>query len=79
MNDEKFNALLIAIVQDVVAYIVKQDNVSEKEAAKSFYFSEVYESLEKENTKVWHMSTPTLYNLYKQEKAGDKITWPDCY
>lgn len=46
--------------------------MTEDEAIRCLYSSELYRDLENEETKVWQFSTETLYSLYKQEKGMEK-------
>ena len=39
--------------------------------------SELYAALEEEETKLWHLSPKALYELYAEEKATGKISYPE--
>lgn len=52
MEPQKFEAMLILIIPQVVELIVKQFSVDERTASKEFYNSEVYSLLEQEDTKL---------------------------
>jgi len=52
-------------------------NISDKEALNILYASKLYEKLEQEETKVWHLSVPTLYSLFIEEQETGKITFPE--
>lgn len=78
MNGEKFSALLgIAIVPQVVDIIVREEKLSDIEAVQAFYRSETYALLEREETKIWHYSPLTIYNIWKTEKETGKIELPE--
>jgi len=77
MEQGKFEAMLILIVPQVVHLIVENYNQSEIEASKAFYGSEVYALLEQEDTKLWHFSPLTLYNMYDEERRTGIITFPE--
>ena len=77
MEQKKFEAMLILIVPQVVRLIVEKYNLNEIEASKSFYESEVYSLLEQEDTKLWHFSPLTLYNMYDEEQKTGQITFPE--
>lgn len=51
--------------------------MTEDEAIRNLYSSELYQDLENEETKVWQFSTETLYSLYRQEKRYGKIEYPE--
>lgn len=77
MDNKKFESMLILIVPDVVKLIVENDNIDEIEATDRFYSSAVYEKLEQEETKLWHLSPLTLYNMFVEEQQTGSITFPE--
>lgn len=77
MEQVKFEALLTLIVPQVVDLIVTNHRVDEISAIKSFYDSEVYSLLEQEDTKMWHLSPLTLFNIYDEEAKTGGITFPE--
>lgn len=77
MEQVKFEALLILIVPQVVDLIVANHRVDEISAIKSFYDSEVYSLLEQEDTKMWHLSPLTLFDMYDEERNTGSITFPE--
>ena len=77
MEQKKFEALLVLIVPKVVALIVKNHSLDEVTAARLFYESKVYSLLEQEDTKLWHLSPLTLFNMYDEEKKTGNITFPE--
>ena len=48
-----------------------------KEALTRLYASELYRQLEREETKLWHLSIPTLYEMWLEEKESGHITYPE--
>ena len=46
-------------------------------AAKAFYGSKVYSLLEQEDTKLWHFSPLTLFNMYVEEKKTGDFEIPE--
>ena len=77
MGQEQFNAIMPVISADIVKMIAEKRGVSEKEAITLLYASKLYETLEKEETKVWQYSTPMLYSLLEQEWNSGTICYPD--
>lgn len=77
MEQVKFKALLTLIIPQVVDLIVTNHRVDEISAIKSFYDSEVYSLLEQEDTKMWHLSPLTLFNMYDEERNTGSITFPE--
>lgn len=77
MDKNRFKAMMILLVPQIVKEISLGDNISEAEATSSFYNSNLYSVLEEEETKLWHLSPKALYELYKEEKNTGKITFPE--
>lgn len=77
MDKKKFESMLILIVPDIVKLIVENNAVDEIEAADRFYRSKVYEKLEQEETKLWHLSPLTLYNMYEEEQKTGNVVFPE--
>ena len=78
MNEIKeFQEVLQIIVSRLTQMIAKEINISDKEALNRLYTSKLYEKLEKEETKVWHFSVPTLYSLFIEEQETGEITFPE--
>ena len=77
MDKKQFESMLILIVPAVVNLIKDNNNFGEIEAIETFYQSKVYEKLEQEDTKLWHFSPLTLYNMYEEEQKTGKLIFPE--
>ena len=77
MEQKKFEAVLTLLIPQVINLIVENYNFEEAGAIKVFYESKVYSLLEQEDTKLWHMSAPTLFNMFDEEKRTGEITFPE--
>ena len=77
MEKKKFESMLILIVPAVVKLIVENYNLDEIDASEAFYRSKVYEKLEQEETKLWHLSPLTLFNMFDDEKKTGEIVYPE--
>ena len=77
MDQKKFEAMMVLIVPRVIALIVEKYGLDEITAAKEFYESKVYSSLEEEATKLWQLSPLTLFNMYDEERKTGNITFPE--
>jgi hypothetical protein len=51
--------------------------LSNSEALKVFYNSEIYDKLSQEETKLWHLSALTLYTLLEEELTTGHINYPE--
>lgn len=77
MDNKKFQSMIMLIVPDVVKLIVEKYKLDEVEASEMFYRSMVYEKLEQEETKLWHLSPLTLYNMFDDEKKTGEVIYPE--
>ncbi|MCD8048539.1 MAG: hypothetical protein LUG52_02870 [Clostridia bacterium] len=77
MDSKKFEAVLILIVPQVIALITQNYPWDEITASKNFYNSKVYEKLEDEETKVWHFSPLTLFNMFDEEQKTGDFEFPE--
>jgi hypothetical protein len=74
---ESNKAMLEFIVPRLIKTIIEDRNVSENDAFTMLYSSKLYEKLDREETKLWHLSVPTLYEMFKEEQDTGKITYPE--
>ena len=77
MEKEKFNAMLILLVPQIIHLIAENDSCDEVTASKIFYLSKVYSLLEEEETKLWHLSALTLFHMFDEERKTGMITFPE--
>ena len=75
--DEKFRAIVGVIIPRVVDLIVKNVGIDEISATNALYISKTYEMLNNEETKLWHFSPLTLYNIWRTENATGDIVLPE--
>ena len=77
MNSEQYAVLLPVVSADLVSTIAEKRNITDQQAIALLYRSKLYEQLEREDTKLWHYSTPMLYSMLERELTGEKIDFPD--
>ena len=77
MGPSNHMSMLMVIVPQVVELIASKHGISEKEATKRFLESNVYELLEDEETKVWHLSPRSLLMMFDEEQERGSITFPE--
>lgn len=77
MSESNIKGMLEFIVPRLVRTIMEKQSVTEKEALTQLYSSELYRKLDQEETKLWHLSVPTLYDLWLEEKETGHITYPE--
>lgn len=77
MNDKSFTAVLGVIVPEIVRRITENYTCDEVTATEEFYASKVYALLEQEETKMWHFSPLTLFNMYDEERKTGNFSFPE--
>jgi hypothetical protein len=77
MKDEKFGAVMGILVPQVICLITENYAYDEMTAANEFYTSNLYALLEQEDTKLWHFSPLTLFNMFDEEKKAGSFTIPE--
>lgn len=77
MKEEKFGAVMGILVPQIIRLITENYAYDEVTAANEFYRSNLYALLEQEDTKIWHFSPLTLFNMFDEEKKTGSITFPE--
>ena len=77
MVDTKFEAILTLLVPQVINLICENYPLDEMTASREFYESKVYSLLEQEDTKLWHFSPLTLFNMFDEEKRTGDFQMPE--
>jgi hypothetical protein len=77
MSHEKLSALLAVIAPAILQQLMEKQSINSKEAAGILYNSSLYEMLENEESKLWHLSAETLYSLLEQELRNGVIQYPE--
>ena len=77
MEQDKFAMMMEMLVPQVSALIAENKNVSGRAAIELFYASKLYDCLETEETKLWHLSAQTLYDMFNEELTTGEITYPE--
>jgi hypothetical protein len=77
MNSEKLSALLTILKPAIIQLIMDKRGISNVEATTLFYNSSLYAMMENEASKLWHLSSLTLYELFEEELATGNINYPE--
>ena len=77
MEEQKFEAMLMLLVPQVIYLITENYLYDEVTASKEFYDSKVYSFLEQEDTKLWHLSALTLFDMFDEEQKTGTFTFPE--
>jgi hypothetical protein len=73
----QFTATLQLIVPQVVDRMAKEYGMEAEEAIRQLYCSQLYADLERESSKLWHLSPLALAELWYSEKTTGRITYPE--
>jgi len=77
MTPEKLSALLTIMNPSIIQLIIENRNITSIDATNIFYSSDLYAMLENEESKLWHLSPVTLYELLKEELKTGHINYPE--
>jgi hypothetical protein len=72
----EFKATLQMLVPMIIQVIIEKKDLQVIPAVKLLYVSKLYEKLEIENTKLWHLSPLALYELLENELQTGKLIFP---
>ena len=72
----EFKATLQMLIPMLLQVIIENMKISAIDAVKLLYVSKLYEKLEIEETKLWHLSPLALYEVLEMEIKTGKITFP---
>jgi len=77
MTSEKLSALLAIMNPSIIKLLMEKKNLTNIEATELFYNSALYEMLENEMSKLWHLSPLTLFELLEEEIETGSINYPE--
>ncbi len=63
----------VVLVPQIILLITENYPYDEMTATNEFYASKVYGILEDEETKLWHFSLLTLFNMFDEEKRREPL------
>lgn len=77
-SEEKiFKSTLQMLVPQVIAKMHEEYGVELSDALKELYESRLYHDLERESSKLWHLSPLALADLWYQEKTTGTLIYPE--
>jgi hypothetical protein len=77
MNEQRFSAHLFLLVPQIIEIIMKEQQINEEKATELLYTSELYAQLEDEKTKLWHLASLALFELFQEEYQTGNISYPE--
>ncbi|MBP5542265.1 MAG: hypothetical protein J6X88_11570 [Bacteroidales bacterium] len=76
-EQRQFTATMQLIVPQVVDRMVKEYGLEAADAMRQLYDSQLYADLERESSKLWHLSPLALAELWHYEKTTGQIPYPE--
>ena len=76
MNKD-ISQVIAMITPGIIALLMEKRGLSLEEAFDLLYNSQLYRTLEDEETKVWRLGYPLLYELLDEELTEGTISWPE--
>lgn len=67
INQSNVNLLLPAKISAVAAMYAEDNKCSMLESLRSFYSSDIYQQLQIEQTKLWHLGVVALYEMWQEK------------
>lgn len=77
INQSNVHLLLPTKISEVVAMYAEDNNCSMLESLRKFFSSDIYQQLQNEQTKLWHLGAVALYEMW-QEEANSQIKLVFC-
>ena len=76
MDKTEYKATLQMLVPMIIQVIMEEKDIPVISAVNLLYVSKLYEKLEIESTKLWHLSPLALYELLENELQTGKLIFP---
>jgi hypothetical protein len=77
VNQENLSAVLAFITPGILQLLIDNRRITAEAASILLYNSKLYKLLEDEETKLWHLSYPILYDMLEEELTTGAITFPE--
>ncbi|MDR1532737.1 MAG: hypothetical protein LBS62_11265 [Clostridiales bacterium] len=74
---KSISAVIAMITPGIIDLLMKKRGFNLADAAGILYNSRLYKVLEDEETKVWRLGYPLLYDMLEEELTTGQITFPE--
>ena len=74
---KNISSIVAIITPGILRLLVEKHAMGLDEAAEVLYNSHLYKALEDEQTKLWRLGYPLLFDLLEEERATGHITFPE--
>ncbi|MCL2244652.1 MAG: hypothetical protein FWC03_09340 [Treponema sp.] len=77
MDKKNISPVIAIITPGIIRMIIENKKLDLIDASELLYNSRLYHTLEDEETKLWRLGYPLLYDLLEEELTTGKITFPE--
>jgi len=77
MDKKNISSIIAIITPGILRLLIENRKLNINDASFLLYNSELYKTLEDEETKLWRLGYPILYDLLEEELTTGKITFPE--
>jgi hypothetical protein len=77
MDKKNISSVIAVITPGIIRLLIENRKINIEDASELLYNSQVYKVLEDEDTKVWRLGYPLLYDLLEEELTTGNISFPD--
>jgi hypothetical protein len=74
---KNMSPVIAMITPGIINLLMENRGLNVEDASNILYNSRLYKALEDEETKVWRLGYPLLYDLIEEELNTGKITYPE--
>ena len=77
MDKKSISPVIAIITPGIIKLLMENRKINLEDASDLVYNSRLYQTLEDEETKLWRLGYPLLYDLLEEELTTGKITFPE--
>jgi len=77
MDRKNISSIIAIITPGIIRLLTENRKINIEDAASLLYNSELYKTLEDEETKLWRLGYPILYDMLEEELTTGFITFPE--
>jgi hypothetical protein len=74
---KSISPVIAMITPGIINLLMENRKLKLEDASDLLYSSHLYKTLEDEETKMWRLGYPLLYDLLEEELTTGKITFPE--
>ena len=77
MDNKNISPVIAMIIPGIIRLLIDNRKLNLEDASKLVYNSLLYKLIEDEETKLWRLGYPVLYDLLEEELGTGCITFPE--